>query len=147
MKLAVLTLQENGTRGRFEAIRRRHCLDGGQGLHGKYTYIAISICRSATHQRHMPSFPPSQAADASELSFKKGDSITVKFVDAAGWAEGTLRGQTGWFPRGAVDLPEDVGMPKQKAAKGTSQKSMAYTSPNLIPTNLLILFVQRRRKL
>uniref|UniRef100_A0A8C4QXB9 Rac/Cdc42 guanine nucleotide exchange factor (GEF) 6 n=1 Tax=Eptatretus burgeri TaxID=7764 RepID=A0A8C4QXB9_EPTBU len=37
-----------------------------------------------------------------ELSFAKGDIITVTRVEEGGWWEGTLHGRTGWFPSNYV---------------------------------------------
>uniref|UniRef100_UPI00358FC1E1 rho guanine nucleotide exchange factor 7-like isoform X1 n=1 Tax=Myxine glutinosa TaxID=7769 RepID=UPI00358FC1E1 len=37
-----------------------------------------------------------------ELSFAKGDMITVTRVEEGGWWEGTLHGRTGWFPSNYV---------------------------------------------
>lgn len=37
-----------------------------------------------------------------ELSFSKGDLITVTRQEEGGWWEGTLTGRTGWFPSNYV---------------------------------------------
>ncbi len=39
-----------------------------------------------------------KAADLSELSFSKGDTIFLKETDAAEWGFGTKDGKEGWFP-------------------------------------------------
>lgn len=45
-----------------------------------------------------------------QLSFQKGDVITVTQAIEGGWWEGTLRGTTGWFPSNYVrDLKGSAG--------------------------------------
>ncbi|XP_044750451.1 uncharacterized protein LOC123310839 [Coccinella septempunctata] len=55
-----------------------------------------------------------------ELCFKKGDIITVTQKDE-GWWEGTLNGQTGWFPSNYVFECADAPKPK---AQNTQYKSV-----------------------
>lgn len=37
-----------------------------------------------------------------QLCFNKGDKITITQKEEGGWWEGTLNGQTGWFPSNYV---------------------------------------------
>ena len=48
-----------------------------------------------------------------QLSFQKGDVITVTQSIEGGWWEGTLRGVTGWFPSNYVrEVKGSAGMLK-----------------------------------
>ena len=49
------------------------------------------------------------AADATELSFSVGDTITVTKIDDSGWWEGENNGNHGMFPGNYVKLEEDSG--------------------------------------
>jgi len=41
-----------------------------------------------------------------ELSFKKGDILFISAQAEGGWAQGTLVGETGWFPMSYVEVVE-----------------------------------------
>lgn len=43
-----------------------------------------------------------KATNNDELSFNKGDTITLTQPIDGGWWEGTLSGKTGWFPSNYV---------------------------------------------
>lgn len=43
-----------------------------------------------------------QQTNEDELSFSKGDIITVHQQEDGGWWEGTLNGKSGWFPSNYV---------------------------------------------
>ena len=43
-----------------------------------------------------------KATNNDELSFQKGDTITITQAIDGGWWEGTLNGKTGWFPSNYV---------------------------------------------
>lgn len=43
-----------------------------------------------------------QQTNEDELSFTKGDIITVIRAEEGGWWEGNLNGKTGWFPSNYV---------------------------------------------
>lgn len=45
---------------------------------------------------------PFQQTNEDELSFSKGDIITVSRQEDGGWWEGSLNGKTGWFPSNYV---------------------------------------------
>eukprot|EP00002_Diphylleia_rotans_P023810 TRINITY_DN4689_c0_g1_i1.p1 TRINITY_DN4689_c0_g1~~TRINITY_DN4689_c0_g1_i1.p1 ORF type:complete len:1837 (+),score=393.89 TRINITY_DN4689_c0_g1_i1:87-5597(+) len=46
-------------------------------------------------------------ADASQLTFKKGDLITILENDESGWCQGMLSGVSGWFPYDYVEKCEE----------------------------------------
>jgi hypothetical protein len=51
-----------------------------------------------------------------ELTFKKGDIITILKSDTSGWSQGELNGKRGWFPSSyAVRFAEEV--PKKPTPK------------------------------
>lgn len=43
-----------------------------------------------------------QQTNEDELSFSKGDIISVNKQEEGGWWEGSLNGKTGWFPSNYV---------------------------------------------
>jgi len=43
-----------------------------------------------------------KATNNDELSFQKGDLVTITQQEEGGWWEGTLDGKTGWFPSNYV---------------------------------------------
>lgn len=45
---------------------------------------------------------PFQQTNEDELSFSKGDVISVSRQEDGGWWEGSLNGKTGWFPSNYV---------------------------------------------
>ncbi|XP_019616313.1 PREDICTED: rho guanine nucleotide exchange factor 7-like isoform X8 [Branchiostoma belcheri] len=49
-----------------------------------------------------------QGTDEDELSFKKGDIITITQVVEGGWWEGVLNGRVGWFPSNYVKEVKNV---------------------------------------
>ncbi|KAG8448416.1 hypothetical protein GDO86_015492 [Hymenochirus boettgeri] len=64
-----------------------------------------------------------------ELTFCKGDMITVTRVEEGGWWEGTLNGKTGWFPSNYVKECKSSDKPlSPKAIKGceTAQLTKNY---------------------
>uniref|UniRef100_A0A7N9AV12 Osteoclast-stimulating factor 1 n=1 Tax=Mastacembelus armatus TaxID=205130 RepID=A0A7N9AV12_9TELE len=56
---------------------------------------------------------PFQQTNEDELSFSKGDIISVSRQEEGGWWEGLLNGRTGWFPSNYVrELKGNGGPPK-----------------------------------
>lgn len=48
--------------------------------------------------------------DNPELSFKRGDTLSVREVDeVAGWARGQIQGSVGWFPLSYVQFIDSEG--------------------------------------
>ncbi|CAG0892196.1 unnamed protein product [Darwinula stevensoni] len=86
------------------------------------------------------SFWPLRSRDELKLCFRKGDVITVTQEEDGGWWEGTLRGQTGWFPCNYVReyLPQGRGSMKEDAKETDmtlAQKQASHRG--LIITELL----------
>jgi Rho guanine nucleotide exchange factor 7 len=85
-----------------------------------------------------------QPANTDELSFQKGDVITVTQVIDGGWWEGTLHGITGWFPSNYVrDMKVDGARSptgKSSDAKISKQDSQigATTNNHLVVLQELI---------
>ncbi|XP_078694594.1 rho guanine nucleotide exchange factor 7-like isoform X27 [Branchiostoma floridae x Branchiostoma belcheri] len=79
-----------------------------------------------------------QGTDEDELSFKKGDIITITQVVEGGWWEGVLNGRVGWFPSnyvkevknvpGVVDVGPLSPTPKSPPA-GTGRTAEQITVP------------------
>ncbi|XP_066542354.1 rho guanine nucleotide exchange factor 7a isoform X3 [Hoplias malabaricus] len=85
-----------------------------------------------------------QQTNEDELSFSKGDIISVTRTEEGGWWEGTLNGRTGWFPSNYVR--EVKGCDKQVSPKSGTLKSppkgfdtaaLSKTYYNLVLQNIL----------
>ncbi|XP_060785613.1 rho guanine nucleotide exchange factor 7a isoform X3 [Neoarius graeffei] len=85
-----------------------------------------------------------QQTNEDELSFAKGDIITVTRTEEGGWWEGNLSGKTGWFPSNYVR--EVKGCDKQVSPKSGTLKSppkgfdttaLSKTYYNLVLQNIL----------
>uniref|UniRef100_UPI0035900693 rho guanine nucleotide exchange factor 7-like isoform X2 n=1 Tax=Myxine glutinosa TaxID=7769 RepID=UPI0035900693 len=62
-----------------------------------------------------------QRTNEDELSFTKGDIITVHRAEEGGWWEGTLNGRTGWFPYNYIK--EIKQSDKPTSPKGTTARA------------------------
>uniref|UniRef100_H3D8N1 Rho guanine nucleotide exchange factor (GEF) 7a n=1 Tax=Tetraodon nigroviridis TaxID=99883 RepID=H3D8N1_TETNG len=85
-----------------------------------------------------------QQTNEDELTFTKGDLISVSRQEEGGWWEGTLNGRTGWFPSNYVR--EVRGSDKQVSPKSGALKSppkgfdtsaISKTYYNLVLQNIL----------
>ncbi|XP_070831771.1 rho guanine nucleotide exchange factor 7a isoform X3 [Chaetodon trifascialis] len=85
-----------------------------------------------------------QQTNEDELTFTKGDIISVTRQEEGGWWEGTLSGRTGWFPSNYVR--EIKGSDKQVSPKSGTLKSppkgfdtsaISKTYYNLVLQNIL----------
>ncbi|TNN04366.1 rho guanine nucleotide exchange factor 7-like isoform X1 [Takifugu flavidus] len=85
-----------------------------------------------------------QQTNEDELTFTKGDIISVSRQEEGGWWEGTLNGRTGWFPSNYVR--EVKGSDKQVSPKSGTLKSppkgfdtsaISKTYYNLVLQNIL----------
>ncbi|XP_050975576.1 rho guanine nucleotide exchange factor 7a isoform X1 [Labeo rohita] len=85
-----------------------------------------------------------QQTNEDELSFSKGDIISVTRTEEGGWWEGSLNGKTGWFPSNYVR--EVKGSDKQVSPKSGTLKSppkgfdttaISKTYYNLVLQNIL----------
>ncbi|XP_076857950.1 rho guanine nucleotide exchange factor 7a isoform X1 [Brachyhypopomus gauderio] len=85
-----------------------------------------------------------QQTNEDELSFTKGDIISVTRMEEGGWWEGSLNGKTGWFPSNYVR--EVKGCDKQVSPKSGTLKSppkgfdttaLSRTYYNLVLQNIL----------
>uniref|UniRef100_A0A8C5EAE6 Osteoclast-stimulating factor 1 n=1 Tax=Gouania willdenowi TaxID=441366 RepID=A0A8C5EAE6_GOUWI len=68
-----------------------------------------------------------------ELSFSKGDIITVSRQEEGGWWEGSLNGRTGWFPSNYVRELKGSGGPP----KGFDTTIISKTYYNVVLQNIL----------
>lgn len=64
------------------------------------TLLSVSIMDGAS--RLVRAKYAFKASNNDELSFNKGDTITLTQPIDGGWWEGTLNGKTGWFPSNYV---------------------------------------------
>ena len=72
---------------------------------------------------------PFQQTNEDELSFSKGDIISVSRQEEGGWWEGSFNGKTGWFPSNYV-----------REVKG-SGRCHCYTQPGVkISTSVISNF-------
>ncbi|XP_062861415.1 rho guanine nucleotide exchange factor 7a isoform X1 [Trichomycterus rosablanca] len=87
-----------------------------------------------------------QQNNEDELSFTKGDIITVTRTDDGGWWEGSLNGKNGWFPSNYVREVKACGKYKQVSPKSGTLKSppkgfdttaISKTYYNLVLQNIL----------
>ncbi|XP_066542353.1 rho guanine nucleotide exchange factor 7a isoform X2 [Hoplias malabaricus] len=83
-----------------------------------------------------------QQTNEDELSFSKGDIISVTRTEEGGWWEGTLNGRTGWFPSNYVREVKDKQVsPKsgtlKSPPKGFDTAALSKTYYNLVLQNIL----------
>ncbi|XP_027020562.1 rho guanine nucleotide exchange factor 7a isoform X3 [Tachysurus fulvidraco] len=83
-----------------------------------------------------------QQTNEDELSFTKGDIITVTRTEEGGWWEGNLNGRTGWFPSNYVREVKDKQVsPKsgtlKSPPKGFDTTALSKTYYNLVLQNIL----------
>uniref|UniRef100_A0A671P8B0 Rho guanine nucleotide exchange factor 7-like n=1 Tax=Sinocyclocheilus anshuiensis TaxID=1608454 RepID=A0A671P8B0_9TELE len=74
-----------------------------------------------------------QQTNEDELSFSKGDIISVTRTEEGGWWEGSLNGKTGWFPSNYVREVKGSGNPP----KGFDTTAISKTYYNLVLQNIL----------
>jgi hypothetical protein len=82
------------------------------------------------------------ASEAKELSFKKGDIITLLRADESGWSKGELDGKQGWFPS---DFVERKKKPKKKTSKvnileETSSEPVKQAKVSTVRSRLCCIF-------
>lgn len=88
---------------------------------------------------------PFQQTNEDELSFSKGDVISVSRQEDGGWWEGSLNGKTGWFPSNYVrelkgsDKPSDKqkGGTLKSPPKGFDNTIISKTYYNVVLQNIL----------
>uniref|UniRef100_A0A8C4Z1Y7 Rho guanine nucleotide exchange factor (GEF) 7b n=1 Tax=Gadus morhua TaxID=8049 RepID=A0A8C4Z1Y7_GADMO len=83
---------------RTDPLRTRVCVCGDANYEG-----------SGCGQTLVKARFPFQQTNEDELSFSKGDLITVLRQEEGGWWEGALGGRTGWFPNNYVREVKDSG--------------------------------------
>uniref|UniRef100_A0A667XH48 Osteoclast-stimulating factor 1 n=1 Tax=Myripristis murdjan TaxID=586833 RepID=A0A667XH48_9TELE len=84
-----------------------------------------------------------QQTNEDELSFSKGDIISVSRQEEGGWWEGSLNGKTGWFPSnyvrelkgGASDKPKSGTL--KSPPKGFDNTIISKTYYNVVLQNIL----------
>uniref|UniRef100_A0A8D3DY70 Osteoclast-stimulating factor 1 n=1 Tax=Scophthalmus maximus TaxID=52904 RepID=A0A8D3DY70_SCOMX len=76
---------------------------------------------------------PFQQTNEDELSFCKGDIISVSKQEDGGWWEGSLNGKTGWFPSNYVRELKGSGGPP----KGFDTTIISKTYYNVVLQNIL----------
>ncbi|XP_005167620.1 rho guanine nucleotide exchange factor 7a isoform X4 [Danio rerio] len=95
-----------------------------------------------------------QQTNEDELTFSKGDLISVTRTEEGGWWEGILNGKTGWFPSNYVK--EVKGSDKQVSPKSGNLKSppkgfdtasISKTYYNLVLQNILETETEYSREL
>uniref|UniRef100_A0A4W6ETJ4 Osteoclast-stimulating factor 1 n=1 Tax=Lates calcarifer TaxID=8187 RepID=A0A4W6ETJ4_LATCA len=74
-----------------------------------------------------------QQTNEDELSFSKGDIISVNKQEEGGWWEGSLNGKTGWFPSNYVRELKGGGGPP----KGFDTTIISKTYYNVVLQNIL----------
>uniref|UniRef100_A0A673ARX3 Osteoclast-stimulating factor 1 n=1 Tax=Sphaeramia orbicularis TaxID=375764 RepID=A0A673ARX3_9TELE len=94
---------------------------------------------------------PFQQTNEDELSFSKGDIISVSRQEEGGWWEGSFNGKTGWFPSNYVR--ELKGSEKQKPGtvksppKGFDSTIISKTYYNVVLQNILEAETEYSREL
>ncbi|XP_034550098.1 rho guanine nucleotide exchange factor 7a isoform X3 [Notolabrus celidotus] len=82
-----------------------------------------------------------QQTNEDELSFEKGDIISVCRQEDGGWWEGLLNGRTGWFPSNYVREVKGSVSPKsgtlKSPPKGFDTSAISKTYYNLVLQNIL----------
>uniref|UniRef100_A0A8D2ZTS1 Osteoclast-stimulating factor 1 n=1 Tax=Scophthalmus maximus TaxID=52904 RepID=A0A8D2ZTS1_SCOMX len=84
---------------------------------------------------------PFQQTNEDELSFCKGDIISVSKQEDGGWWEGSLNGKTGWFPSNYVRELKGSDKPKsgtlKSPPKGFDTTIISKTYYNVVLQNIL----------
>ncbi|KAM9804591.1 rho guanine nucleotide exchange factor 7a isoform 1-T1 [Neosynchiropus ocellatus] len=82
-----------------------------------------------------------QQTNEDELTFSKGDIISVSRQEDGGWWEGNLNGRTGWFPSNYVREVKGSVSPKsgtlKSPPKGFDTSAISKTYYNLVLQNIL----------
>uniref|UniRef100_A0A8C5GGR9 Rho guanine nucleotide exchange factor (GEF) 7a n=1 Tax=Gouania willdenowi TaxID=441366 RepID=A0A8C5GGR9_GOUWI len=82
-----------------------------------------------------------QQTNEDELTFAKGDIISVSRQEDGGWWEGSLSGRTGWFPSNYVREVKGSVSPKsgtlKSPPKGFDTSAISKTYYNLVLQNIL----------
>uniref|UniRef100_A0A8D3CX87 Osteoclast-stimulating factor 1 n=1 Tax=Scophthalmus maximus TaxID=52904 RepID=A0A8D3CX87_SCOMX len=101
---------------------------------GKIIVFALFIiyCNGCGHLLVKARFP-FQQTNEDELSFCKGDIISVSKQEDGGWWEGSLNGKTGWFPSNYVRELKGSGGPP----KGFDTTIISKTYYNVVLQNIL----------
>lgn len=98
---------------------------------------------------------PFQQTNEDELSFSKGDIISVNRQEEGGWWEGSFNGKTGWFPSNYVRelRGSDKTLEKQKPGtvksppKGFDSTIISKTYYNVVLQNILEAETEYSREL
>uniref|UniRef100_A0A8C4IVR3 Osteoclast-stimulating factor 1 n=1 Tax=Dicentrarchus labrax TaxID=13489 RepID=A0A8C4IVR3_DICLA len=84
---------------------------------------------------------PFQQTNEDELSFSKGDIISVSRQEDGGWWEGSLNGKSGWFPSNYVRELKGSDKPKsgtvKSPPKGFDTTIISKTYYNVVLQNIL----------
>ncbi|KAM4602244.1 rho guanine nucleotide exchange factor 7b [Polymixia lowei] len=86
---------------------------------------------------------PFQQTNEDELSFSKGDIISVNRQEDGGWWEGSFKGKTGWFPSNYVrelkgnDKPVSPKSGLKSPPKGFDTTIISKTYYNVVLQNIL----------
>uniref|UniRef100_A0A673AW66 Osteoclast-stimulating factor 1 n=1 Tax=Sphaeramia orbicularis TaxID=375764 RepID=A0A673AW66_9TELE len=86
---------------------------------------------------------PFQQTNEDELSFSKGDIISVSRQEEGGWWEGSFNGKTGWFPSNYVRELKGSGDPP----KGFDSTIISKTYYNVVLQNILEAETEYSREL
>ncbi|CAL1598067.1 unnamed protein product [Knipowitschia caucasica] len=95
---------------------------------------------------------PFEQTNEDELSFSKGDIISVRRQEEGGWWEGSLNGATGWFPSNYVRELREKSSDKQKSGplkspKGFDNSIISKTYYNVVLQNILEAETEYSREL
>uniref|UniRef100_A0A3B5A659 Osteoclast-stimulating factor 1 n=1 Tax=Stegastes partitus TaxID=144197 RepID=A0A3B5A659_9TELE len=109
-------------------------------LQPQYRSLDMSEDRGCGHLLVKARFP-FQQTNEDELSFSKGDIISVSRQEEGGWWEGSLNGNTGWFPSNYVRELKGSDKPKcgtlKSPPKGFDTTIISKTYYNVVLQNIL----------
>ncbi|XP_067112938.1 rho guanine nucleotide exchange factor 7a isoform X2 [Osmerus mordax] len=126
----------------FDSLSSQSALGRSSKLQNQFR--SLDMCESSGQQVLVKAKFNFQQTNEDELSFSKGDIISVSRQEEGGWWEGSLGGKTGWFPSNYVR--EVKGSDKQVSPKSGTLKSppkgldtsaISKTYYNLVLQNIL----------
>uniref|UniRef100_A0A672QD70 Rho guanine nucleotide exchange factor 7-like n=1 Tax=Sinocyclocheilus grahami TaxID=75366 RepID=A0A672QD70_SINGR len=108
-------------------------LDRCEGDHALHIGSFIDMTENSNTQLVVKARFSFQQTNEDELSFSKGDIISVTRTEEGGWWEGSLNSKTGWFPSNYVREVKGSGNPP----KGFDTTAISKTYYNLVLQNIL----------
>ncbi|XP_070786510.1 rho guanine nucleotide exchange factor 7b isoform X6 [Enoplosus armatus] len=122
----------------FDSLNTQSC--SSKLLQPQYRSLDMSEGSGCGHVLFKARFP-FQQTNEDELSFSKGDIISVSRQEEGGWWEGSINGRSGWFPSNYVRELKGSDKPKsgtlKSPPKGFDTTIISKTYYNVVLQNIL----------